>query len=60
MDSKRFGRKSLKAFLQFARPSPEGGGTILLGVSDPLGGQPRQDKQVAKKKVKEHPPQDPE
>jgi hypothetical protein len=56
MRSKRFRRECLKAFLQYARPSPEGYGTIHLGISDPLGGQPQHDQQAAKKKMKDHPP----
>ena len=32
MRSKCFGRECLKAFLQYALPSPEGYGTIELGI----------------------------
>ena len=60
MRSNRFGRECLKAFLLYARPSPEGPGTIHLGISDPPGGQPQHDPQVAKRKPKEHPPAEPE
>jgi hypothetical protein len=56
MCSRRFGRECLKAFLQYARPSPEGHGTIQLGISDPLGGQPQHDPQAAKRKMKDQPP----
>ena len=41
MVSKSFGRECLKAFLKYARPSPEGQGTIDLGMPDPPGGLPR-------------------
>jgi hypothetical protein len=56
MHSKRFGRECLKAFLQYARPAPEGHATIHLGISDPLGGQPQHEQQVARRKVKDQPP----
>ncbi len=60
MRSKRFGRECLKAFLQYARPSPGGHGTIHLGISDPLGGQPQHEQQASKRKMKEQPPAEPE
>ena len=56
MQSKRFGRECLKAFLQYARPAPEGHATIHLGISDPLGGQPQHGPLAVKKKVKDQPP----
>ena len=56
----RFGRECLKAFLQYARPFPGGHETILLGVSDPPGGQPQHDEQAAKRKMKDQPPVEPE
>ena len=56
MHSGRFGRECLKAFLQYAGPSAEGHGTIHLGISDPLGGQPQHDQQAAKRKMKDQPP----
>jgi hypothetical protein len=60
MRSDRFGKECLKAFLHYARPSPEGPGTIHLGISDPLGGLPQHDAQAPKRKPKEHPPAEPE
>jgi hypothetical protein len=56
MRSDRFGRECLKAFLRYARPSPEGKGTIDLGISDPLGGKPQHDQQGVKRKPKDQPP----
>jgi hypothetical protein len=56
MQSRRFKRECLKAFLKYARPSPEGHGTIHLGISDPLGGQPQHELQATKRKVKDQPP----
>jgi len=60
MRPKRFGRECLKAFQRYARPSPGGHGTIHLGISDPLGGQPQHDQQASKRKTKEQPPAEPE
>jgi len=45
----------LKPFSQYAQAAPEGTALIDLGISDPPGGQPQHEPQIARK-IKDQPP----